>query len=111
MAKTWRLKRRTFLRGAGAALALPMLDAMEPAQRVLASSGAGAAATTTPPVRFATLYFPNGAYMQNWIPAQDGEQFELPFSLTPLEKIRSEVLVLSGLGALAGVTVVRRRRV
>ncbi|HEX6963837.1 MAG TPA: DUF1552 domain-containing protein, partial [Lacipirellula sp.] len=81
--------------GAGAALALPMLDAMQPARAAVA--GEGAAATAAPPVRFAALYFPNGAYMQNWVPAQDGEEFELPFSLAPLEKIRSEVLVLSGL--------------
>jgi hypothetical protein len=95
MARKWQLPRRTFLRGAGAALALPMLDAMQPVRSALAGEGAGA--ISGPPVRFAALYFPNGAYMQNWIPEADGEAFELPFSLTPLEKIRSEVLVLSGL--------------
>jgi hypothetical protein len=95
MKRSWQLPRRTFLRGTGAALALPMLDAMRPARTALAAEGAGA--TAGPPVRFAALYFPNGAYMQNWIPKEEGDQFELPFSLTPLEKVRSEVLVLSGL--------------
>lgn len=88
------LPRRTFLRGAGAALGLPLLEAMRPARRALA---AGAAATDRPPVRFAALYFPNGAYMQNWVPAEAGADYVAPFSLTPLESVRSEVLVLSGL--------------
>jgi hypothetical protein len=94
MTPKWLLPRRTFLRGAGAALALPTLEAMRPPHAALSAEAAGAARA---PVRFAALYFPNGAWMKNWIPAQTGEAFELPFSLTPLEKLRSEVLVLSGL--------------
>ena len=95
MTHSWQIPRRTFLRGAGAALALPALDAMRPVRRALAIEGAGA--VSGPPVRFATLYFPNGAYMQNWIPEKDGADYVAPFSLTPLEKIRDDVLVLSGL--------------
>jgi len=95
MSRKWMLPRRTFLRGAGAALSLPMLDAMRPVRSALGAESALDAAT--PPVRFAALYFPNGAWMKNWIPEKDGEAFELPFTLTPLEKVRSEVLVLSGL--------------
>ncbi|MCC6491609.1 MAG: DUF1552 domain-containing protein [Pirellulales bacterium] len=95
--RSWRLPRRTFLRGAGAAISLPMLEAMRPARSASAAEGASVAGAAGPPVRFAALYFPNGAWMKNWIPAESGERFELPFSLAPLETLRSEVLVLSGL--------------
>lgn len=82
------LSRRTFLRGAGVALGLPLLEAMQPA---LAADAAAA------PVRAAYLYFPNGAWMDAWIPKQTGADFELPFSLEPLEPVRDSVVVLSGL--------------
>jgi hypothetical protein len=72
-----------------------MLEAMRPTRQALGAEGAAGAAT--PPVRFAGLYFPNGAWMKNWTPEKDGEDFDLPFSLAPLEKVRREVLVLSGL--------------
>ena len=58
MSHKWLLPRRTFLRGAGAALSLPMLDAMRPARPAFAAEGAGAGAISGPPVRFAALYFP-----------------------------------------------------
>jgi hypothetical protein len=93
--KTWHVPRRTFLRGASAALALPMLDAMAPLTRRARASDSGASAAT--PTRFAALYFPNGAFMDNWVPKQTGPGYELPFSLTPLAPVKSEVLVLSGL--------------
>ncbi|WP_428307453.1 DUF1552 domain-containing protein [Lacipirellula sp.] len=93
--KSWHVPRRTFLRGASAALALPMLGAMAPFTRRALASDSGSLAPT--PTRFAALYFPNGAFMDNWVPKQTGADFELPFSLTPLAPVRSEVLVLSGL--------------
>lgn len=83
------LSRRTFLRGAGVALGLPLLEAMLPR-----GVGAGPAAA---PVRAAYLYFPNGAWMDAWVPGQTGANYELPFSLTPLEPVRDSVTVLSGL--------------
>src|SRR4051794_39007070 len=87
------LSRRTFLRGAGVALGLPLLDAMLPrASAALASGGEG-----TAPVRAAYLYFPNGAWMDAWIPRRAGADFDLPFSLTPLAPVRDAVTVLSGL--------------
>lgn len=89
----WHVPRRTFLRGAGAALALPLLNAMEPLTRRARASDSGVA----PPIRFAALYFPNGVWRDNWIPQQTGADYELPFSLTPLARVKSEVLVLSGL--------------
>src|SRR5580704_9824608 len=89
------LSRRRFLRGAGVALGLPLLEAMLPLR-----SGASAAADAqeaAAPVRAAYLYFPNGAWMDGWIPKQTGPNFELPFSLTPLQPVRDSVVVLSGL--------------
>src|SRR5262245_46996197 len=86
------LSRRTFLRGAGVALSLPLLEAMLPAR-----AGAPARAAAEPPVRAAYLYFPNGAWMEEWVPKKTGTDFELPFSLTPLEPVRDSVVVLSGL--------------
>ncbi len=86
-----RLDRRTFLRGAGAALALPWLDAMQPA--FAAPSPAKAVK------RLAIAYVPNGIIMDHWTPARDGAAFELPSILEPLAPFRDRILVLSGLGS------------
>ncbi len=85
------ISRRTFLRGAGAAIALPHLNAMLPARQTLASTVA------KPPTRMAFLFFPNGVWQESWIPKQTGSEFELPFALEPLAPHKNEVLVLSGL--------------
>jgi hypothetical protein len=83
--------RRTFLRGAGAALALPFLDAMQPAF---------AGPSSAPPVkRLAIAYVPNGIIMDHWTPAGEGAAFELPAILQPLAPFRDRILVLSGLGS------------
>ena len=84
-----RLSRRTFLRGAGAAVALPFLEAMWPA-----SARAQAAASAR---RFLAWYVPNGIHMADWTPADTGANYALPSILAPLAPIRSEVLVLTGL--------------
>jgi Protein of unknown function (DUF1552) len=84
--KTWALSRRTFLRGVGAAIALPWLEGM--------SFGAEA---VKPPVRLACIYFPNGAWMEGWVPRETGADYPLPFSLTPIEPFKKDVLVVSGL--------------
>jgi hypothetical protein len=84
------LSRRTFLRGLGAAMALPYLDAMR-ATRALA------AAQTTAPNRLLFVFFPNGAIMPKWTPAQTGADFTLPETLKPLEALKSKLCVLSGL--------------
>ncbi len=89
------LSRRTLLRGMGTALALPFLDAMLP-QRLLSAVSAGPA-DAAHPLRMAFLYVPNGIHMADWTPAQDGNAFELPATLKPLESVRSHVNVLSGL--------------
>jgi hypothetical protein len=85
-----RLDRRTVLRGAGTAIALPLLESMLP-RRVI---GAGA----KPPVRMAFLFAPNGKHMPDWTPAQEGPLDGLPPALAPLGPMKSEVLQLSGLG-------------
>lgn len=96
----WRIPRRTFLRGAGVTLGLPILEAMG---RVLpeASPAAPAPASTTrtvrPPVRMACIYFPNGVWEKSWFPTAAGADYELPFALEPLARHRQQLLVFSGL--------------
>ena len=85
------LSRRTVLRGLGAAIALPMLEAMMP-MRALAGSVAGKA-----PTRMAFLFVPNGAHMPDWTPTAEGANFDLPYILKPLQPHKNELLVLSGL--------------
>ncbi|HIF87535.1 MAG TPA: DUF1552 domain-containing protein [Gammaproteobacteria bacterium] len=84
------ISRRTILRGAGAALALPMLDAMTPAF---------ALGSSTPIHRFQTVYVPNGMAMDYWLPTTVGRDFELTPILQPLAAYKEKMLVLSGLKA------------
>ncbi len=83
------LHRRTFLRGAGAALTLPLLDAMVPAL--------GHAQETTRPIRLAFIEVPNGIMMDQWTPSALGADFGLTPILEPLASFRDRMLVLSGL--------------
>lgn len=85
------LPRRTFLRGAGAALALPLLDAMVPALTAQAKTAARAIP------RLGFIYTPNGVIQAQWTPAADGRQFGFSPILKPLEPLREQVLVVSGL--------------
>jgi hypothetical protein len=85
------LSRRTFLRGAGAAIGLPLLDAMSPALG-WASDRAPKAAT-----RLCYVYVPNGMVMKNWTPAATVTGFQMTPILQPLEPFREKMLVLSGL--------------
>ena len=87
------LPRRTVLRGLGAAVALPFLDAMLP---VFSLRGLGAA---KPVHRFQTFYVPNGMAMEYWSPKGEGSGFELSPILEPLAPYRNQMLVLSGLKA------------
>ncbi len=81
--------RRSFLRGAGAAVALPFLDAMVPA---LARADAAKA-----PVRMAFVYVPNGIDMRNWNPSYEGKLETLPRILKPLEPFKEDITVLGNL--------------
>lgn len=92
MSQATTLHRRTFLRGLGAAIALPMLDAMRPVSVLAGGSKDG-----KPPVRMAFLFVPNGAHMQDWTPTQEGADFDLPWILDPLKAHKKDLLVLSGL--------------
>ena len=85
------IARRTFLRGVGATVALPLLDGMVPAF-------AGALDTAAKsPVRLGFVYVPNGIVMQKWTPAAEGASFELTPTLEPLAPFRDRLLVVSGL--------------
>ena len=86
------LSRRTILRGLGAAVSLPVLDAMVPAFAASTLPGGKA-------VRAAWFYVPNGVDMRYWTPADDGPLGVLPSLLKPLEPMKQDVLVLSNLTA------------
>src|SRR5262245_30941389 len=85
------LSRRTFLRGAGVTLALPLLDSMVPAATALAQSAA------SPKPRMGCIYIPHGATMDKWTPAQTGRSFQFSEILQPLEPFRDRVNVISDL--------------
>jgi hypothetical protein len=87
------LSRRAVLRGAGAAIALPWLDAMRPAL-------AGAAKPR--PRRLAFVYVPNGVIMDQWTPAVEGAGFPLTPLLEPLAEYRDRLLLLTGLAQKNG---------
>jgi hypothetical protein len=86
------LSRRTVLRGVGASIALPLLDAMNPAATAFAQTAAGQT-----PKRLAFIGFPHGAIMDSWVPKQAGADYELSPILTPLEPFRQHLTVVSGL--------------
>jgi hypothetical protein len=85
------LSRRTMLRGLGASISLPLLDAMIPAHTALANT----AAAPTPRMGF--VYFPHGAVISRWSPTQTGTQFEIPQILKPLAAYKSQLTIVSGL--------------
>ena len=83
-----KLARRTFLKGVGASLALPMLDAMTPAMSAVAKA----------PARLAFIYVPNGVVNLNWwTPKETGKAYEFTRILKPLESLREDFSILSGL--------------
>ena len=85
------LSRRTVLKGAGATIALPLLDAMIP------SGTAWAQTAAAPRPRLGFVYFPHGALQEEWTPKAVGRDFDFPFILKPLEPHREYVTVVSGL--------------
>jgi hypothetical protein len=86
------LSRRTILRGAGAALSLPLLEAMVPAATALAQTAA------RPRQRFVGCFVPHGMAPGYWVPAREGAlEAELPFNWKPLEPFRNQTVILSGL--------------
>jgi len=81
------ITRRTLLRGAGAAVALPWLDAMRPAL----------ASTPKAVGRVGVVYVPNGIIMNQWLPSKTGADFEFARVMKPLERFRDDIVVVSGL--------------
>ena len=92
-----RISRRAVLRGAGASIALPLLDAMIPAGVALADTA------VKPRTRMGFFYFPHGAFtgkwteINSWTPAGEGRNFEISQVLKPLEQFRDRMTVVSGL--------------
>ncbi|MBA4190319.1 MAG: hypothetical protein C0467_20220 [Planctomycetaceae bacterium] len=101
--KSWQLNRRTFLRGAGVGLALPMLDAM---------AGTTKAAESKAPRRLACVFFPNGVSLPepkhrdhqewHWFPHGEGKDFKFTKTLESLEPLRDRISVLGGLSHPSG---------
>ena len=83
------IPRRTFLKGVGATLALPLLDGMVPAMAAVGDSQRVN--------RLSFVYVPNGIIMDQWTPATEGAGFEMTPILEPLAPYRDQMLVLSGL--------------
>jgi len=96
--KTPLLSRRTLLRGIGATVALPWLEAMGQLA-AYGASGSPAPGRRTAPNRLAFLYVPNGKDMPNWTPRAEGRLTDLPSILAPLAPVKDEVLALTGLTA------------
>jgi hypothetical protein len=92
------LPRRTFLRGIGVSMALPLLDSMIPARTLLAQTAA------KPLTRLGFVYVPHGAIMDKWTPAAEGTGFEFTPILKPLESFRDQLNVVTGLGHRAADT-------
>ena len=92
------LHRRSFLKGMGAVVALPVLDAMTPAF-------ASAAQLRKAPVRLAFTYVPNGITMADWTPAGNGAAFQFSRIIKPLEAFRNDLMVVSGLAHKNGAAL------
>lgn len=90
MKRSWNIERRTFLRGMGAAVALPMLDVMGPTSRAMA-------ANATAPTRFVSVFHPNGVYPKAWDVSGKGKSFEFSPILAPLTKLRNDITILTNL--------------
>src|SRR5205809_53348 len=89
MTRRWQLDRRTVLKGLGASLALPFLEAMIPPL--------AAAQAPKPPVRFGIWYYPQGSLPEHWVPTEAGALTKLPSALRPFEPVRGKTTVISNL--------------
>ncbi len=92
------LPRRTFLRGAGVTLALPLLDAMLPAMTAFAQTTAGRVR------RFVGIWHPHGAAPGYWSPLDEGSDFEFSFITKPLEPFRDRTVLITGLDSTAAIS-------
>jgi hypothetical protein len=85
------LSRRTFLRGAGVGVGLPLLDAMIPAAMAEELTAA------RPQMRYGFVYTPHGVILKHWVPEQAGRDYEMKSILAPLESFRDELTIFSNL--------------
>jgi hypothetical protein len=83
--------RRTFLKGLGTAMGLPLLESMMP------GSAFAATGTSAAPVRMGFIFLPNGVIMDDWQPHGEGTKFTLPKTTKPLEKFKNDCLFITGL--------------
>jgi hypothetical protein len=90
------ISRRHVLRGVGATVALPFLDAMVPASTALANTAAA------PKPRLGFFYFPHGAVMEQWTPTTEGTNFEVSPILAPLKPFHDHLTVVSNIGNKPG---------
>lgn len=90
---SWKISRRTMLKGVGAMMGLPLLEAMAPLKALAGSSQV----QSKYPVRMAMLYMPNGINPHHWTPVGTGRDFQLSSILEPLAKVKDDILVLSEL--------------
>jgi hypothetical protein len=86
-----KISRRAVLKGLGTAIGLPLLEAMLPRFSLAGQD------KKKPPRRMAFVYVPNGINMADWTPKAEGTDFVLPSSLEPLQPLKDQLLVLSGL--------------
>jgi hypothetical protein len=95
MSQNWQMPRRTFLRGLGTVIGLPVFEAMLPAVRAMGDT----AGTTADgyPKRMAVVYSPNGANMAKWSPTGIGQDYTLSPTLAPLAAHKGDLTVISGL--------------
>ncbi len=94
------IPRRTFLRGVGVTVAMPLLDAMVPASTAIARTAA------RPVPRFVGIWHPHGASPGYWSPLQAGRDFEFSFITKPLEPFRDRTVLISGLDCTAAYSTV-----
>jgi hypothetical protein len=87
------LSRRTVLRGMGATVALPLLDAMVPALTAQVNTPAKGVR------RLGVVYHPNGVIYENWLPKGVGRDFEFSRTLAPLEPFRNQLIVITNLSS------------
>ncbi len=87
------ISRRTLLKGAGVAMALPWLESLAP----ISAFAQGKRVVEKPPVRFAALYMPNGVNPHAWTPTGEGRNFGLSSALEPLKNVKDDLLVFSEL--------------
>src|ERR1700738_3689202 len=93
------ISRRAVLKGVGASIALPLLDAMNPAATAWAKTAAGSA-----PQRVPVVGFSHGAIMARWSPKEIGSSYEMPAILAPLASFRDHLTIVSGLRNKPGET-------